>query len=186
MKEFDVSIATYNFVEINICDLLMNDRKFEKEKKETKIKWLNEIFKTSNKKMNDFGGCYIFQITEDYALTHDFFDSLTLYVNKNETFEKIDFSIASSKSNDFPPDSNLRKNYLLYIGKAEANIFGRICEHLTNDKYNGNKSLKLGFPTRKEIVGKLKCFVALKEKSISCRKIEEETRRDFGSYFGEK
>lgn len=180
-----------DFKEIDIKELLMDDEKFRDEKHQTKNDWLNSIFKSSKNRMEDFGGCYVFQMAVDCKLDKAFFDSLALYVKDGTTvtgYKKIDFFIASSKSRDFPADNQLHKDCLLYVGKAEANIFGRIREHLTNDKFNGNRSLKLGFSDRNSLVSKIKCLVALKIENdpTSCRKMEEKVRTKFGSYFGER
>ena len=65
----------------------------------------------------------------------------------------------------------------------QKDLIDRVRTHLTNDKVNGNKSLKLGFETRKAIVEYLDCylcFISPKNASI----VERYIHNNYKTYFG--
>lgn len=155
----------------------------------------NDVHKEKFKKQfsSNEGGIYIFVVDKDYELNEEFFSETVLYKGR-----KIDDGICFTKAYDVAsiPSATicdeikkngsviLKKDQILYVGMRKEKLLNRVKEHLTNNKINGCKSLKLGFETRCGIKNNLRCYVAFIDDKDSISRIEKLIRQTYGSYFG--
>lgn len=142
--------------------------------------------------IKDAKGVYFFTTISDISLDKSFFECTKLYnISRKNNRIKISyaFSVSSKylsnkdKNNIYP--IKLEKNRILYVGQAE-NLYGRIKEHLTNNKFSGCKSMKLGFEERKVLVDNINCYVIIIPDESKRSYFEREIRKNFVIYFGER
>lgn len=180
MKCFDKTFGGYEYKEIKIDKLfkiLVNTTTTIE-----KLKKLNELLNENFQKLDDFKGVYIFCLTDNFVIPDNFFDDTRLYKKDKDDYV---LDIASNFNEVFESEKCLKKNHLLYVGMKKENIFSRIKEHLTNNKINGCRSLKLGFDTRKDILKKIICYIVLECDEGKISKIESDIASHFGTYFGD-
>lgn len=189
-KNKKIFYTRIKFTEIDIKSLKLPSKNFNIDNK-NKLDYMKTIFGLENDNKYDelsaFKGVYVFVLNKDLNLTDDFFDDVYLYKKTDEnnkvTFEKV-YCIASDYKGDERP-KNLKMNKVFYCGTS-GNIFSRIYEHLTNSSYSGNKSLKLGFDSRKSIRDNLTCYVHLENDETKRSQIEQAIHNQYGYYFGKK
>ena len=182
MEEFSKLVSDhseYKWIELDISELSKKDMSGKKL-----LDWFNKsIGKTDPfKKLKDIKGVYAFVVGDKpIKIEGDFFEATEAYAKTDGGYVDTQFNFASPKTGDYPKDGVLKPDYIVYSGKKEEDLLDRVREHITNCQYNGNRCLRLGFPSRAKIRDKLKCYIALVDNPTKA----ENVVHSYGRYFGE-